>query len=200
MNKKQIDSSVIENELKGASLFFATPQQSERPIPQTDDNLGKMAEGDKQEPHLSQKTRPKDQWVPQTAAVSEARQPAIEPESANGGMHPQVEPCHSDPSSQVSKQETMQAIEQAGYHASKQATMIEEIRQIAKAIGSKTTFVRLTPEEKGRLLDVVYTYKRQGIRTSENELVRIAIGYLLGDYNESGKESTLDKVLAALNA
>jgi hypothetical protein len=49
MNKKQIDSSVIENELKGASAFFPTPEQSDRPAAQIDDIPGKKVEDTNQE-------------------------------------------------------------------------------------------------------------------------------------------------------
>jgi hypothetical protein len=62
------------------------------------------------------------------------------------------------------------------------------------------SFVRLTPEEKGHLADLVYTYKRQGIKTSENEINRIAVNYILSDYVENGAESVLARVIAALRA
>lgn len=78
--------------------------------------------------------------------------------------------------------------------------MIEKIRKAVKQIGKEVTFVRLTPDEKARLSDVAYTYKRQGIKTSENEISRIAINNLLADFEANGQESVLAKVIAALNA
>lgn len=95
----------------------------------------------------------------------------------------------------------------ASNHASKRAStqneepqVVEAIRKVVKRPGKEVVYVRLTPEEKSQLADVVYTYKRQGIRTSDNELGRIAINGLLADYHEHGEQSLLAKVLAALEA
>jgi hypothetical protein len=79
-------------------------------------------------------------------------------------------------------------------------SVIEAIRKAVKHTGREVTFVRLTPEEKGQLADIVYTYKRQGVKTSENEISRIAISYLLADYKANGQESILAKVIASLLA
>ncbi len=98
-------------------------------------------------------------------------------------------------------------------HASRQASavearpasphhsdVIEQIRKTVKVPGREVAFVRLTPEEKGKLADIVYTYKRQGVKTSENEINRIAVSYLMHDYQACGEESILAKVIAALKA
>ena len=84
--------------------------------------------------------------------------------------------------------------------ASNQDSMIETIRKTVKSLGKEVAFTRVTPEEKGRLTDIVYTYKRQGVKTSENEINRIAINFLIEDYAKNGKESVLAKVIEALNA
>jgi len=77
---------------------------------------------------------------------------------------------------------------------------VETIRKVVKHPGKEVVYVRLTPEEKGLLADVVHHYKRRGIRTSDNELGRIAINSLLGDYQEHGEESLLAHVLEALES
>jgi hypothetical protein len=77
--------------------------------------------------------------------------------------------------------------------------IVELIRKSVRKVGKEVTFVRLTPEEKDQLGDIVYTYKRQGTRTSENELARIGINYLIADYQANGDTSILAKVIAALN-
>jgi hypothetical protein len=82
------------------------------------------------------------------------------------------------------------------YHAS----MIASIRKVVRQQGQHVSFTRLTPEEKQQLAEIVFAYKRQGIRTSENEINRIAINYLLADYQARGKDSLLALVLAALYA
>lgn len=89
---------------------------------------------------------------------------------------------------------------QASTLASTQDSMIEIIRKTVKSLGKEVAFTRVTPEEKVRLADIVYTYKRQGVKTSENEINRIAINFLVEDYAKNGKESVLAKVIEALNA
>ena len=91
--------------------------------------------------------------------------------------------------------------------ASKQASTndddiaaVEAIRKTVKTLGREVSFVRLTPEEKGALAEVVYAYKRQGIKTTENEINRIAINALLADYHANGETSLLARVLSALRA
>ncbi len=103
-------------------------------------------------------------------------------------------------SSKIKKVSSKLASVQSSYHASTLSPMIERIRKSVKEIGKETGFHRLTSEEKQELVDIVYTYKRQGHKTSENEVVRIALRYLLEEHKESGKESTLNKVLEALKA
>lgn len=78
--------------------------------------------------------------------------------------------------------------------------LIERIRKTVKAPGKEVSFVRLTPAEKQELADVVYTYKRQGKKTTENEIARIALNYLLADYHASGELSVLAQVIDALLA
>ncbi len=80
------------------------------------------------------------------------------------------------------------------------ATTIEAIRKVVKGPGREVSFVRLTPEEKAEVVDIVYTYRRQGQKTTENEINRIALNYLLHDYHEHGERSVLAQVLAALSA
>jgi hypothetical protein len=76
---------------------------------------------------------------------------------------------------------------------------IETIRKAVKRTGEKVTYIRLTKEEKSEMKDIVYTYEKQGIETSENEIGRISLKWLIEDYKENGQNSILAKVLAALN-
>ena len=77
---------------------------------------------------------------------------------------------------------------------------IETIRKAVKHTGEKVTYIRLTKAEKGEVKDIVYTYDKQGIETSENEIGRIGLKWLIEDYKENGQQSILAKVLTALNA
>lgn len=99
-------------------------------------------------------------------------------------------------STRVTSNTSKHASTLAGY----QKALIEVIRKTVKDPGKEVTFVRLTLEEKRQLADITYTYKRQGIKTSENEIGRIAMSYLLEDYKANGQASLLAKVIAALRA
>lgn len=84
-------------------------------------------------------------------------------------------------------------------HAQLQQGVIELIRKAVKDVGKDSATYRFTPEEKKALLEVTFTYKVQGYKTSENELTRIAINFILEDQKRNGKNSILQRVLEALN-
>ncbi len=77
---------------------------------------------------------------------------------------------------------------------------IDAVRQAIKPIGKEIYYVRVTPEEKRQVEDLIYTYKRQGLRTSVNEIGRIALNYLLADYQTHGEHSVLARVLVDRHA
>lgn len=78
-------------------------------------------------------------------------------------------------------------------------TAIELIRKAVREIGKEAATHRFTLEEKKAIREVVFTYENRGILTSENEITRIAVNYVLNDYKENGENSLLGKVLKALN-
>jgi len=76
---------------------------------------------------------------------------------------------------------------------------IEAVRKAVKSFGKEAATHRFTLEEKKIMADIIYSYKAQGIKTSENEITRIAINYINEDYKKNGETSILDKVIKALN-
>lgn len=84
------------------------------------------------------------------------------------------------------------------YHETTVSSMVEDIRRAVKQVGKEAATHRFTPEEKRAVADLIYTYNRHGHKTSENEITRIAINWLLLDYRDNGRESVLDKVIKAL--
>ena len=78
-------------------------------------------------------------------------------------------------------------------------TTIEAIRRVVKEFGKEAATHRFTAQEKLAIAEIVYAYKGQGIRTSENEIARIAINLIISDYRENRENSVLDRVLRALN-
>jgi hypothetical protein len=78
--------------------------------------------------------------------------------------------------------------------------IFEVVRKAVKQIGKEAATHRFTLEEKNLLTDIEYTYKRRGTRTSENEIARIAINYIIAEYHQNGEESILAKILKRLNS
>jgi hypothetical protein len=99
----------------------------------------------------------------------------------------------------------MQASNHARIDASKHASTlaleadITVIHKTLKLIGKEVLYVRLTQEEKSQVTDIEYTYQRQGIKTSGNEIGRIALNVLLADYKANGEQSILAKMLAEVH-
>ena len=79
-------------------------------------------------------------------------------------------------------------------------TTVETVRQVVKEVGKEAATHRFTKGEKEAIATIVYVVKRQGIRTSENEITRIAVNFIICDYEARGEQSLLAKVLQALNA
>jgi hypothetical protein len=113
------------------------------------------------------------------------------------------------PSAPVQRQQETKKVndkdsKKASMHASTLAPnheeFIELIRKTVKRVGKEVIYVRLTPDEKAQLRDIIYTYERQGIETSANEIGRIGLSYLIADYQANGEASVLARVIEALNA
>jgi|GEM_PF-2771611 len=77
--------------------------------------------------------------------------------------------------------------------------VIEVIRKAVKEFGKEAATHRFTPDEKEAMAGIIYTYKTRGLKTSENEIARIAINFILHDYRENGENSVLSRALKALN-
>jgi len=77
---------------------------------------------------------------------------------------------------------------------------LEDIRKALIAFGKEAATYRFTPHEKRELANLIYQYKQSGIRTSENEITRIAINFIINDQKEFGEDSILELVLKMLNS
>jgi len=80
-----------------------------------------------------------------------------------------------------------------------QDTIFELVRKAVKELGKEAATHRFTLEEKRAIADIIYTYKNNGIKTSENEIARISVNFIIEDYWENGENSILHKILKALN-
>jgi hypothetical protein len=77
---------------------------------------------------------------------------------------------------------------------------IAAVRKIVRTTGKEVSFVRLTLAEKAQLADIVYTLKKQGKKTSETEINRIAVNFLMEDHRVNGVNSILVRVIDSLLA
>lgn len=78
---------------------------------------------------------------------------------------------------------------------------LESIRKIVKDIGHATSPLRITPNESDVLEDTVHNIKKDyKLKTDKNQVVRIALNYLLDDYERNASTSILVEVLERLNA
>ena len=73
------------------------------------------------------------------------------------------------------------------------------VRKAVKEFGKEAATHKLTEIEKKEIADLIYTYKNRGVKTSENEITRISVNFVLEDYRENGENSILHKILEALN-
>jgi len=185
MSKKVLNTQSVINELKGQSAFF----RQDAPLqPETvDPNLPAVKAAPKK-----LKKRPKPVAKLETSKTTPNKE------------HSPINLPADNKSDNVSSNASTYASMHAGMLASIQDDIVETIRKTVKQVGKDTLFVRLTPGEKHQVASVVYAlnemYRGESRKTSENEIGRIGVNFLLEDYKANGNESILAKVLAALNA
>lgn len=186
--KKQLPTDGIANELADASVFFQKRSIVPEPKPQA-----------YAEPANPQQT---SQWVDDVKAENQIQQ---EPVTTVTPQHPQPDRMTTSnhvttpPNNQAKSLVNNQAAMPPGNHALMPPLMLEQIRKVVRQVGKEAATYRLTQAEKQQLADIVYTYKRRGYRTSDNELARIAINWLVLDYQEQGEQSVLACVLESLH-
>jgi len=185
MSKKVLNTQSVINELKGQSAFFRqdAPLQSETADPKS---------------AALKASRKKPKKLAEAHSEKETTKPIpnLEHSPVNLPAEKKNDIVNSDASNH--------AITPASVLANIQDDTIETIRKTVKQVGKDTLFVRLTADEKHRVTSVVYAfnemYRGESRKTSENEIGRIGVNFLLEDYKANGEQSILAKVLAALNA
>jgi hypothetical protein len=78
-------------------------------------------------------------------------------------------------------------------------TMVENVRLAVKEFGKEAATHRFTKSEKDAVAAIIFAARQQGIRTTENEITRIAVNYIIRDYDANGDQSVLAKALNSLN-
>ncbi len=168
---KKLNVTGITNELQGASVFFPShPTPLPSPTP-------------KEEP-IETVTLPP---LPPVEVVPLKNETVVPTEA--------VAPEIQKPVVKEKKKASVQSREQASKLASYHASVLAKINKAVREIGKEVSYTRLTQEEKRRVLDIIYSFKSTGVKTTENELMRIALNFLLEDYDLQKKGSILHKVL-----
>ncbi len=76
---------------------------------------------------------------------------------------------------------------------------IEIIRKAVKDYGKEAATHRFTLDEKKAIAELIFNFNGRDIKTSENEITRIAVNFVIQDYKENGNKSILAMALNALN-
>jgi hypothetical protein len=174
--KKQLNVDQIQSELHGGSAFFPGYKgvASSTPASENPEPAGSP-------PSLPAPQNPPHKEIKKSLPP---RQKAVAPDDT-------VIPRYRDTTTPRNHETMIPADE---------SEMFEVVRKAVKQIGKEAATYRFTLDEKNHLADIKYTYKRQGILTSENEVTRIAINYFIEDYRKNGEESLLAKILKRLNS
>ncbi len=129
-------------------------------------------------------------------AVFARRAPAAEP-----ALEPVELPSPTPtPDKQADIEANMSASDTASTLASSSEEMVTAIRRVIRHSGKEVVYVRLTPEEKKKLARITFNYKERGQKTSDTEIGRIAVNYIINDYEQNAEQSLLAKVLDSLLA
>jgi hypothetical protein len=154
-SKKRIDTSTIVNELRGASLFFRKEEPSET---QELKDASPLSSAGAESP--IQKVQPKDESS--SATTDDTTIPR---------HHDTVIPRHHD----TTKVDVASSIKRDLYDEELLGKVVAQV----KLVGTVAATYRFTQEEKSRLGMAVFNLLSGGVRVSENELVRIALNFLL---------------------
>ena len=185
MSKKILNTQPVINELRGQSAFF----RQDAPL---------QSGTDKPKRKRVKNTLKKTKTHPQISIKKAIPKPILHQELSPIDLPAKMK------NDNVSGSDSNDTTTQASVLAVKQDDIVETIRKTVKQVGKDTLFVRLTADEKHQVTSVVYAlnemYRGESRKTSENELGRIGVNFLLEEYKANGEQSILAKVLAALNA
>lgn len=82
------------------------------------------------------------------------------------------------------------------YHDSMIAIISKSVREVGKEVST----YRLTLQEKNALVEIIYYFRKNNYRLSENEIARIAINLLIEDFKTDKKSCMLSRIAEAMKA
>jgi hypothetical protein len=75
-------------------------------------------------------------------------------------------------------------------------TVISSINESILMVGKEAATYRLTLNEKRKLAEIIYTLKMKNLRVTENEIIRIALNFILCDYSMNKTNSILKRIIS----
>jgi len=132
---------------------------------------------------------------PANTTIPAAGAPAPEARPDDGATVESVTPRNRDTTTPRNQRTAQPRTRAATDHGATLATVRRAVRQV----GKEAATYRFTVDEKRALAEIVYTYRGLGMRTTENELTRIAVNFLIEEYRQHGEHSVLAQSLALLN-
>ena len=96
---------------------------------------------------------------------------------------------------QLRNRTTMVSRHQNDMKSYNQDELIAEINKALQEVGKQVSTYRLTKSEKNFLIDSIYKYRLEGIITSENEIIRIGLNFILLEHKVRKESSILNKVI-----
>jgi hypothetical protein len=101
-------------------------------------------------------------------------------------------PLFVKPKIKESKQPSLQVTTVSHTHD----TVISSITESILMVGKEAATYRLTLNEKRKLAEIIYTLKMKNLRVTENEIIRIALNFILCDYSLNKTNSILKRVIS----
>lgn len=174
--KKRLNSQSLVDELKVGSVFFQRPTPPSPPpvTASTEDNVSEPAS-------------PSD-VVHSDETPNASSLPDTTVSRYHDTLPDTVIPQHDDTASDTT-----------GSPPSPVDPALERVRRAIRQQGKEAATHRFTVDEKRMLKKIEHEYSLRGIRTSENEITRIAINYLCDDYKKNKEHSVLARILELLN-
>jgi len=79
-------------------------------------------------------------------------------------------------------------------------SMIAKIARTVREVGREVKTYRITPQENNALVEIIYFFRKNKYRLSENEIARIAINLLIEDFESDKKSCMLSRIAEAMKA
>ena len=168
--KKKLDESVIANELRGNSLFFRPKAEA----PADESIPAKPQAPQTEQPSPISSPAPAANTAPNTYTTTPRYRDTVIPRHHDTTVSSTANPNPLSP--------------------------IEYTRRAVKQLGKEAATHRFTVEEKRALKAIEHEYSEKGVRTSENEITRVAINYIVEDFKAKRDKSILAQVLELLNS